>query len=83
MYLIFLGTLKISVCTIVYPLQNCIKYYRQKKKKKKKKKSIKVRTIVVFTMQLLRRKDFNNPVQFLEQENSIHLFLSQKQPYVN
>ena len=24
MYLIFLGTLKISVCTIVYPLQNCI-----------------------------------------------------------
>ena len=37
MYLIFLGTLKISVCTIVYPLQNCIKYYRQKKKKKKKK----------------------------------------------
>ena len=36
MYLIFLGTLKISVCTIVYPLQNCIKYYRQKKKKKKK-----------------------------------------------
>ena len=33
MYLIFLGTLKISVCTIVYPLQNCIKYYRQKKNK--------------------------------------------------
>ena len=33
MYLTFLGTLKISVCTIVYPLQNCIKYYRQKKKK--------------------------------------------------
>ena len=30
MYLIFLGTLKISVCTIVYPLQNCIKYYKQK-----------------------------------------------------
>ena len=30
MYLIFLGTLKISVCTIVYPLQKCIKYYRKK-----------------------------------------------------
>ena len=28
-------------------------------------------------MQLLRRKDFNNPVQFLEQENSIRLSLSQ------
>ena len=31
---------KISVCTIVYPLQSCIKCYREKKKKKKKKKAI-------------------------------------------
>ena len=54
MYLIFLGTLKISVCTIVYPLQICIKYYRQKKKKK--------RTLIVMNLAITseRNRQKNN-----------------------